>query len=744
MMVFHMLRRELGDATFTKALQQLYREYRGRRASWQDVRRVAESAAGASLARFFADWTTRPGAPELSIAVTGVRAADGGFALSGSLAQTQGGAPYRLVVPVVVQTAAGQARRDVTLDGPSATFEIAVPERPLAVHVDPHFDVFRKLDPRETPPSIGQVFGEPRILAVMPSRASAEMAKGYRDLVSGWVSPTHAIDVALDSELEHLPQDRAVWLLGRENRFAEELFRRQTGLSLEGQAVTIDGQTLPLGNHTGVFMTRHPANLEKAIGWIVADPAAALPGLGRKLPHYGKYSYLGFEGSEPANMLSGQWQDADSPLRMDVRGAADRHAAVPALAAETAKALAQLPPVFSQAAMTETVSRLTAPELEGRGVGTAGLKTAADVIADRFKQYGLAPGGDHGTYVQTFRLPQGPDGNPHDLVNVIGFLPGTRLEWKIQSAIVSAHYDHLGRGWPDVHKGDEGRIHPGADDNASGVAVLLELARTFAASEKPQRNLVFIAFAGEEAGLAGSRHFVQHPSPFPLDGVWGVINLDTVGRLGTQPISVLGTGTASEWQHIFRGAGFVTGIEGRNIAESLQSSDQVPFVEWGVPAVQIFTGAHGDYHRPTDTADKIDAAGLVKVATYVREGVAYLTERPERLTVTIASAPAVPPSAASATPAAAPPSGRRVSLGTVPDFAFQGPGVRAEGVVDGSPAQRAGIQPGDVILKIDGKAVANLQEYSNLLRTLQPGQTVAVLLRRGDQDVTLKVTLAER
>jgi hypothetical protein len=557
------------------------------------------------------------------------------------------------------------------------------------------------------------------------------------------VSPAHAIDVAVDSALRQLPADRAVWLLGRENRFAEELFQRQAGISIGAEAITIDGQVLPLSGHTGVFMTRHPANVEKAIGWIVVDPPAAMPGLGRKLPHYGKYSYLGFEGSEPANTLSGQWQDADSPLRVDLRGAADRAAAVPALAAEKAKALAELPPVFSQAAMSETVARLASPELEGRGVGSAGLKAAADVIADRFKQYGLAPGGDGGTYFQKFSLAKGPDGRPRDLVNVIGYLAGTRPEWKTQSAIVSAHYDHLGRGWPDVHTGDEGRVHPGADDNASGVAVLLELARAFAAGETPQRNLVFVAFAGEEAGLAGSRHFVQHPAPFPLDGIWGVINLDTVGRLGAQPISILGTGTASEWQHIFRGAGFVTGIEGRNIAASVQSSDQVPFVERGIPAVQVFTGAHPDYHRPTDTPDKIDTAGLVKVATYVREGVAYLTERPDRLTVTIASAPAAPPSGQPA-PGAGQPAGHRVSFGTVPDFAFQGPGVRAEGVVDGSPAQKAGVQAGDIILRIDDKAVANLQEFSNLLRTLQPGQTITVLLRRGAEERTLKVTLSER
>ena len=744
LMAFHMLRRGLNDQRFTAMLQQLYKEYQGKRASWKDVQRVAESAAGTSLARFFDDWTNRPGAPVLSVQVNAVRSTDRGLVLAGSIAQTQGGAPYRLVLPVVVQTEQDFARRDVVVDGLGADLEMIVQERPLVLHVDPYFDVFRRLDPRETPPSIGQVFGEPRILAVLPSGARPELVAGYRELVKGWQSQSHTIEVSLDSEIPQLPADRSIWLLGRENRFAEPLFRRQAGVSIDVGALGVDGQTLPLANHTAVLMTRHPGNLEKAVGWILVDPAAALPGLGRKLPHYGKYSYLGFEGSEPANMLSGQWQDADSPLRIDLREAADRRGALAALPAETTKALAELPPTFSQTTMTETVARLTAPELEGRGVGSQGLDLAAAFVAERFKAYGLAPGGDNGTYFQKFIALAGPGGAPRDLANVIGYISGTRGDWKTQSALVTAHYDHLGRGWPDVHKGDEGKVHPGADDNASGVAVLLELARAFAEGEKPQRALVFVAFAGEEAGLLGSRHFVAHPSPFPLDGIRGVINLDTVGRLADQKISVLGTGTATEWQHIFRGAGFVTGIESRNVAESLQSSDQVPFVERGIPAVQIFTGAHGDYHRPTDTADKIDAAGLVKVATFVREGVAYLTERPERLTVTISSAPSSPAAAPSQPPGAGQAQGRRVSFGTVPDFAFQGPGVRAEGVADGSPAQKAGIQAGDVILRVDDKAVANLQEFSNLLRALQPSQTVTVLLRRGDQERTLKVTLAER
>jgi hypothetical protein len=329
-----------------------------------------------------------------------------------------------------------------------------------------------------------------------------------------------------------------------------------------------------------------------------------------------------------------------------------------------------------------------------------------------------------------------------DVANVIGVLPGTKPEWKEQSAIVSAHYDHLGLGWPDVHKGDEGKLHPGADDNASGVAVMLELARSLASAEKPPRSLLFVAFTGEESGLLGSRHYVEHPGAFPLSGVMGVVNLDTVGRLGDRKLSVLGTGTASEWQHIFRGAGFVTGVDSRNIPESIQSSDQTSFIAKGVPAVQLFTEAHTDYHRPSDTADRIDAPGLVKVATFAKEAIAYLAERPEPLTNTIPRPEASAAPAAPARPAQG--QGRRVSFGTVPDFAFAGPGVRVSGVVPGSPAEKAGFREGDVLLKIDDAAVANLAGFSDILKTLAPGQTLRVVYSRDGAQATAEVTVVER
>ncbi len=770
LMAYHMLRLSIGDDTFRKVIARFYRDFKGKRASFTDFEKTAEAVSGRDFTRFFADWVGRAGAPVLAIdgvALEGRMAggavhADGTvtkpvekdqFHVSGTLRQTQGGAPFAIDVPVVVQTASGVVRASVRMTGAEQRFAISTPDPPLMLYVDPNFDVFRKLDPRETPPSIGQIFGEPRILAVLPSSASAAELQAWRELFKGWTSGSHAIEMKLDTEVADLPADRAVWIAGSANRFATPLFGSLPGMKTDGKSIEIDGEKMALDGHTLVVTRRHPANVEKAIGLLGVQPAAAFPGLGRKLPHYGKYSYLGFEGDEPVNVIKGQWQESDSPLRVRLRSmeasldaaSARRSAGVPSLPADRRKALAELPPVFSQKALLEHVSFLADPARQGRGPGSEGHEAAAKYIAERFKAFGLAPGGDDNSYFQPLTMAVGTGGEEKRVANVIGYIPGTKADWKEQAVVVAAHYDHLGLGWPDVHKGDEGKVHPGADDNASGVAVMLELARALSASEKPSRAIVFVAFTGEEEGLLGSKYYVEHERRFPVGKTIGVINLDTVGRLGDQKLSVLGTGTATEWQHIFRGAGFVTGVESRNVPESLQASDQVSFVKKGVPAVQIFTSAHADYHRPSDTPDKIDAPGLVKVATFVREGVTYLAERAEPLTNPPspgAGQAGGPATARPASPAAA--GSRRVSFGTVPDFAFEGPGVRVTSVVPGSPAEKAGVQAGDVLVSVDGKAIANLQGYSDVLRTLSPGQTVRAIVQRAGKELNLSVTLAER
>ena len=374
MMGFHMLRRKLGDDRFRQWAALFFRAERGRTAAFADVRRTMEEVLGkeesASLDRFFRDWTERPGAAALAVEageVVALPGDEGGFEVRGTLRQTQGGEPFALDVPVAIQGEGGEAVvANVRFDGAGAAaapFAIRVASRPVLLQVDPSFDLFRRLDPREIPPSIGQIFGEPRLLAIVAAAAAPEEAAAWRTLAQAWAGEAHAIEIGTDAEVQELPADRAVWLLGRQNRLAERYFGGAgkgpvvagvagvAGLTVGAAELGIAGQTLPFAAHTTVVVARHPASAQRAIGWITVDPAllAALPGLGRKLPHYGKYSYLGFEGAEPTNMLKGQWAAADSPLRVDLRPVAERTAPLPALALEPRKALAELPAVVPPA-----------------------------------------------------------------------------------------------------------------------------------------------------------------------------------------------------------------------------------------------------------------------------------------------------------------------------------------------------------------------------------------------------------
>ena len=246
--------------------------------------------------------------------------------------------------------------------------------------------------------------------------------------------------------------------------------------------------------------------------------------------------------------------------------------------------------------------------------------------------------------------------------------------------------------------------------------------------------MVFVAFDGEEWELRGSRRYTSTEQTHPAREALAMISLDAVGRLEGKKLLALGTGTASEWIHIARGIGFTTGVESTAVADDPGGSDQVSFHAIGVPGIQLTSGPHEDYHRPSDTIDRIDAGGVVKVATWLREALVYLGERPEPLSANLAGA----------TPRERSGGGRRVSLSTVPDFVDPGPGVRVDSVLPGSPAEAAGLQAGDRIVEIDGTEITDLRGHAELLRARAPGDTITIVVERDDARVTVTATLVAR
>ncbi len=739
MMTMNMLREEVGDELFIKGFQKFNRDNKYKFASFNDIRLAFEDVSSRDFTSFFRQWTTRIGAPELALAIVKLDKHEHEYNLSFTLKQNQKDDAFSINVPVAISFSDRVQIEKVVMTQKSQKFNLSFTQQPLFVQIDPQFQLFRKLHYYEIPPALSKIYGSDDILIILPAKAEQIQLKNYRILAEKWAGDkTRKIEIKLDSEISKLPSQKAVWIFGHENSFKNVIERgiADYDAGISDNSIRFGKSSLDSRKNSFIVAVRHPENHNSVAAWLTIEKAEAVDGLARKLLHYGKYSYLAFEGSEPTNIAKGQWKAVHSPLAKAIEYDGQVLSADYPVELPKRKALEYLAPVFSAERLMDYIHFLADDELKGRALGTPGIEKAADYIAAQFKKAGLAPGSDDGTFFQTWNDVVDGQGNKGSVRNVIGIIPGVNEKMAGESVVISAHYDHLGMGWPDVRKGNDGQIHNGADDNASGVAVMMELANLLGKSLKPQRTIIFIAFTAEENGLVGSRYYVKNAQKYPAAKVIGNLNLDTVGRLDKNKLMVLNTSSAREWKFIFMGAGYVTGVDAEMVAQDIAASDQVAFIEAGVPAVQFFTGAHADYHRPTDTIDKIDAAGMVKVASYVREGILYLAEREESLSFS--------GSIKSARPATKLKAGRRASTGSMPDFAFSGKGVRLGAVAEGSAAAEAGLKKGDIIIKLGKYKVENLKEYSNALKSYQPGDEIDVIYLRDGKEESVKIILSER
>jgi Zn-dependent M28 family amino/carboxypeptidase len=352
--------------------------------------------------------------------------------------------------------------------------------------------------------------------------------------------------------------------------------------------------------------------------------------------------------------------------------------------------------------------------------------------------------------------------------NVVGVIEGSDPKLKGEAVVVGAHYDHLGRGGAGSLAAREGEIHHGADDNASGVAGLIELARIFSsATPRVRRTVVFVAFGGEEEGLIGSSYYVKNPV-VPLAQTVAMLNMDMIGRMKDDELIVGGVGTAAEWRELINDANtdlnmkvnikgvaqqtgdipVVTSSNGTVIAtanpkprfrltlneDGYGPSDHSSFYAKQVPVLFFWTGTHEDYHKPSDTAEKIGYYSLARVTEFVRDVLRAVDASDKRPTYTVAKTDATPGRSATF----------RVYLGTIPNYAEGGEGLKLDGVREGSPAEAAGLKAGDVIVKMAGRDVKNVYDYTYALGEMKAGEQYEVELLRGGERLKLKITPAGR
>ena len=381
--------------------------------------------------------------------------------------------------------------------------------------------------------------------------------------------------------------------------------------------------------------------------------------------------------------------------------------------------------------MKDDVAYLASDSLQGRRTGTPYELMAADYIAQRFEDLGMTTKGTEG-YFQEFSFLDKSD--PHGDVefvnkkedsaitgtNVIGFLDNKAEN----TIIIGAHYDHLGMGGEgSLHREKDAAIHNGADDNASGIAVMIHLIQKLKEANT-QNNYLFIAFSGEELGLLGSNYFVKNPT-INLEQVNYMMNMDMVGRLNEEKtLAVHGVGTSPVFQQTtFANKGELTISEHES---GIGPSDHTSFYLMHLPVLHFFTGQHEDYHKPGDDTEKLNYEGMNLISTYIFDIISDLDDNGKlEFKKTKNESEDVPRF--------------KVTLGVVPDYLYNGEGMRIDGVSEDRPAQKAGMQKGDIVKQMDSFEIITMMSYMKALSEIEEGSTSKVTIERDGELIEMDV-----
>ena len=390
-----------------------------------------------------------------------------------------------------------------------------------------------------------------------------------------------------------------------------------------------------------------------------------------------------------------------------------------------------LPIEFPKQNISMDIITLSSDEMEGREVGTMGEKKAGEFIASRFKEIGLTPAGDDNTWFQAFtkKKSKNPHGDEEALTgetvvghNIIGWIDNKADN----TVIIGGHYDHLGYGSEGSLYVGEPAIHNGADDNSSGVAGVLFLAESIKKSNLKKHNYMFICFSGEEKGLWGSNHFINN-SGIDKNNISYMVNMDMIGRLNAErKLAISGIGTSTIFESVIDGIKSPA-FSFKKDMSGLGPSDHASFYNAGIPVLAFFTGQHGDYHKPSDDAHLINYGGVTDIVTYIFHVVATLDKQPKLKFTKTKDESQDKMSFA-------------VTLGVMPDYLYDAIGMKIDGVKDDRPAHNAGIQKGDIVIKMGNMEVIDMQTYMKCLSAFKKGETVDVIILREGNPITKKVT----
>ncbi|MEA3446694.1 MAG: M1 family aminopeptidase, partial [Bacteroidota bacterium] len=398
MMMWQMLRRKLGDEIFLKGMREFYESNKYKTASYSDIRKAMENVSGIDLGYFFDQWVNRIGAPELGIKEIKNDMFGGKYRINISIEQKQNYEAYNIDIPIHIVTEKGLETFVFNMDKKEQEYQISLKSKALKLVVDPQYDVFRILNPAEVPPTLTKIWGSDENVIILPAGANNQQKEMYNEFARKWKEVDNDnFTIVYDKKLKELPNDKTAWIIGFENKFAAEINQqlKDYNSNFSSDSVLLENKKLVKTGNSFVFTLSKANDIQQQNIFISFNNKNAIAGLIRKLPHYGKYSYLAFSGDEPTNIAKGQWPVLNSPLVKIFSNDAQKLSAT-----EPREALATLKPVFSEKKMMATIKYLASEELKGRGLGTAELDEAANYIAQKFEEAGLKS--VNGNYFQKF------------------------------------------------------------------------------------------------------------------------------------------------------------------------------------------------------------------------------------------------------------------------------------------------------------------------------------------------------